>query len=128
MGDCGIDPRRGLPARGIFQPDPAAASAARSSRRAATAAPRRSAAIPVQAAAEVALAPSERRWTRGVRKARAGAAAGLRPMMLVGLFVVGVALGFTTFVRSQPAPLAPEPPPVAVDNGTTDKVPPRSNP
>jgi hypothetical protein len=82
-------------------------------------------ATPDQVAADVALAPSERRWTRGVRKARSGAAAGLRPVMLLGLFVIGIALGFTTFVRNQPVPEPAIPAAQPADNGTSDKVPPQ---
>jgi hypothetical protein len=46
-------------------------------------------------------------------------------MMLIGLFVVGVALGWTAFLRQQPVAQPAAPPPAAADNGTSTTVPPQ---
>ena len=76
-----------------------------------------------QAAPEVALAPSERRWRRASRRVRGGLEAAARPVLLAALFVLGVSVGWVSYVGTRPPPAAA---PVAVlEPGTTTDVPPQ---
>ena len=85
-------------------------------------------AAPGQPPPEVALAPSERRWRRATRGARTRLGIVARPIMLAGLFLIGIAMGLAVFVRSQSAALQPQVTPAqvaAANEGTTDAVPPQ---
>ncbi|HEY7968546.1 MAG TPA: hypothetical protein VID95_01045 [Candidatus Limnocylindrales bacterium] len=88
--------------------------------------------VPIGAAAgqpapEVALAPSERRWRRAAHATRGRFAVVARPIMLAGLFLIGIVMGWSVFLRGQTA-VAQQPTPqqaVAANEGTTEKVPPQ---
>jgi hypothetical protein len=85
-------------------------------------------AAPGQPPPEVALAPSERRWRRATRGTRTRLAVAARPLLLAGLFLIGVAMGLAVFARGQTAALVPQQNPaqaVAANEGTTETVPPQ---
>lgn len=71
---------------------------------------------------EVALAPRDRIWRRGARRARRGIQAAARPVVLIALFGVGVALGWSAWLRAQPPPETAAQP-AAVETGTTTDIP-----
>ena len=86
-------------------------------------------AAPGQPPPEVALAPSERRWRRATRGTRTRLAVAARPLILAGLFLIGIAMGLAVFARGQTAALVPQQNPaqaVAANEGTTETVPRRS--
>ena len=78
---------------------------------------------------EVALAPSERRLAPGDRGWDPDPpAVAARPLILAGLFLIGVAMGLAVFARGQTAALVPQQNPaqaVAANEGTTETVPPQ---
>lgn len=85
-------------------------------------------AAPGQPPPEVALAPSERRWRRATRGTRTRLSVAARPLLLAGLFLIGVAMGLAVFARGQAAALVPQQNPaqvVAANEGTTETVPPQ---
>ena len=71
---------------------------------------------------EVALAPRDRILRRGARRAKRGIQAAARPVVLIALFGVGFALGWTTWLRAQPAPETAAQP-AALEAGTTTDIP-----
>ena len=75
----------------------------------------------IEFAQPTALAPTERRWRRRARGAKAGLEAAARPLLLVALFGFGVSLGWWTWVRNLPPPQVAQPQVAAT--GTTDDVP-----
>jgi hypothetical protein len=85
-------------------------------------------AAPGQPPPEVALAPSERRWRRATRGTRTRLAVAAQPLVIAGLFLIGVAMGLAVFARGQSAALLPQQNPaqaVAANEGTTETVPPQ---
>jgi hypothetical protein len=77
-----------------------------------------------QAPAETALAPSDRRWRRASRRAKAGLEAAARPILVLALFVLGMSVGWTSYLATRPVPQSAAAP-AAVDAGTTTDVPPQ---
>lgn len=76
--------------------------------------------------AAVALAPADRRWRRGARRVRRGAATAIRPLVVIALFALGVGLGWTTYARADQMPIGPAAAPAATpEPGTTTAVPPQ---
>jgi hypothetical protein len=78
-----------------------------------------------QAPAETALAPSDRRWRRASRRAKAGLEAAARPILVLALFALGTSIGWTSYLATRPVPQAAAPAAAAVDAGTTTDVPPQ---
>jgi hypothetical protein len=71
---------------------------------------------------DLALAPRDPKWRIGVRRAKAGLRASARPALLVALFGLGAAMGWTTWVRNQPLPQATAQP-ADLEAGTTTDIP-----